>query len=102
MSEAYLQVPVAVAGEIGRRYRKAMVVCLAYDDEFNLVHTTTWGRSADDKAHAARWGDELAKATGCDLADKRTHEDFRSESEAARNAVLVDELRARIAELEAR
>ncbi len=94
----YLPVPVSFAAEIAERLDKDQVVILSYNRGHNLVHTTTYGRSAFDKCSAADLGDVVSQAAGCDLKKKRIYEDFRLEA-----AKLKEEnyrLRARIAELE--
>jgi hypothetical protein len=95
----YRTVPVAAAAELAQRFSKDIVVILCWDALHNLVHTTTWGHSANDKLVAADAGETAAKAIGCDLKQQRTYEDFRLD--AARLKEENDGLRARIAELEA-
>lgn len=78
MSSPYEPVPVTAARAIATQFSKSQVIIIAWDQAHALVHTTTYGVSAEDKAHAARAGDICAKALGCDLSKKgEIREDFR-------------------------
>ena len=96
----YQPVPVDVAAQIAERFSKDIAIILTWDGLHNLVHTTTWGHSANDKLVAADAGETVAKALGCDLKQQRVYEDFRVD--AARYKEENDRLRERVAELEAR
>ena len=97
MSE-YHQVPVAVAEEIAFRFEKDIVVILCWSEQFEKLHTTTFGQSAQDKLLAAEIGESLARHCNCDLSQTRTYEDFRLD--AGRLKEENDRLKARLAELE--
>lgn len=75
---SYQPVPVQAAAEVSNRFDKAVVVIISWDRKFNLIHTTTYGQSANDKLSAAALGDLLAAAAGADLSRRSTDEDFRS------------------------
>jgi hypothetical protein len=74
---AYMNVPVIVAAQIGEQFAKDVVVILCWDASHNLVHTTTWGRAANDKLIAAAAGAAASKAFGSDIERKIIYEDFR-------------------------
>ena len=87
----YQPVPVDVAAQIAERFSKDIAIILTWDGLHNLVHTTTWGHSANDKLVAADAGETVAKALGCDLKQQRVYEDFRVD--AARYKEENDRLR---------
>ena len=58
----YQPVPVDVAAQIAERFSKDIAIILTWDGLHNLVHTTTWGHSANDKLVAADAGETVAKA----------------------------------------
>lgn len=91
-ARAHIPVPVEAARQIADRYEKTVVVILAYDPLSELIHTTTYGRGAQEKEVAAWAGEQAAKAVGCDLQQKRTYADFAEPSTAARNAHERDQL----------
>jgi hypothetical protein len=82
MSE-YLDVPVEAAKSIAERFRKSIVVILAFDPAHQLTHTTTYGVSAFDKENAAAAGEKCSAAVGCDLSAKQTFADFHNDYEPA-------------------
>lgn len=84
----YKPVPVAAAVAVADQCEKDVVVILAIDRKHGLTHTTTYGRTAEDKSEAAHLGDYLTKAIGSDLNQAVSFEDFRSEETAAKNAML--------------
>ena len=59
---SYQPVPVDVAAQIAERFSKDIAIILTWDGLHNLVHTTTWGHSANDKLVAADAGETVAKA----------------------------------------
>jgi hypothetical protein len=73
----YLPVDVEAAIEIADRYRKAIVVIVAWDDRFGRSHFTTYGRRPEQKAFAAQLGDRLPALLGLDKADQEKFRDFR-------------------------
>lgn len=89
--EPYRPIPVDEARAIADRYRKRMVVILAYDGAHEKTHVTTYGVAAEDKVNAAAVGDRCAAVVGADLAQKQSHEDFRA-IEASQWAERVDRL----------
>lgn len=73
----YKPVPVAEAKQIAERYDKSIVVIAAWDPVFGLLHTTTYGVSANDKDHAADAGVIVARALGTVPELAHFFEDFR-------------------------
>ncbi len=92
MPEHYLDIPVDVARQIAERFLRRIVVILAWDGDTGLLHTTTYGMSANDKLAAASAGELATKALGFDLGARTTFEDFRMPSEAAEIKRQRDEL----------
>lgn len=82
-SEEYKPVPVWCARDISRNFDKGVVVIISIDEAHNLVHTTAYGQSAEQKLTADILGESLTTALGCDLAQKRPFEDFRDGFDAA-------------------
>ncbi len=75
----YVPVPVAVAKSIAESYSKSIVIIFAHDPVYGLVHTTTYGIDARNKAWAAQGGEIATKALG-GLVDLASHfEDYRLE-----------------------
>ena len=71
-------IPVAVAHHIATKFRKSMVVILAYDPASQRTHTTTYGVEALEKERAAEVGERCAKMICGDGFDARTsYEDYR-------------------------
>jgi len=95
----YLPVTVEAARSVGICFHKDVVVILSIDRSHDLMHTTTWGRSAEDKVFAARWGDVLTAASGSDLTQRQTFEDFRTMERAALNAAAADRRRMLISDV---
>ena len=93
----YQPVVVGVAAGIAKRFSKDIVIIVSWDARHNLIHTTTWGQSANDKLVAADAGETIVKAIGCDLQRQRIYEDFRLD--AARWKEENDRLKAQIANL---
>ena len=91
--EAYEAVPVHEARKIAERYRKAIVVIVAYDTTHQKLHTTTFGVMPEDKDVAALWGEACATAIGADTSKSVWYENYRTTTEA--------EYKRRIDELEA-
>lgn len=89
----YHPVHVGVAREIAERFQKDIVVIVSYDRQYNLVHTTTFGREPADKDIAAAWGDICVEATGADTSNPTWYEDFRATKEAEYKA-RIDQLTA--------
>lgn len=95
----YQPIPVSAAADIAGRYEKDVVVIVAWDRTFEKIHTTTFGITAEDKLAAAELGPILAAAAGAEMTQVHPYEDFRLD--AARLKEENDQLRARLAELEA-
>jgi hypothetical protein len=87
----YVPVPVEAARQIGQTFQKGVVAIVSLDDVHQLIHTTTWGKSAEQKHVAATLGDRLAKAAGADLSQKTSFADFRDRS-ATEAAQDIDRL----------
>jgi len=85
---SYVAVPVAAAAEIAERFSKSMVIINAWDSTFDILHTTTFGVTADDKIRAADGGRIAAKALDADLLQARVFQGFRLDTARAVLAVL--------------
>lgn len=96
---AYVEVPVSAAQGISKLYGKDIVIITAWTEEDNIVHTTTYGRIARYKPGAAKLGERLATAAGCDLSQKTRFSDFRDMT-AAEYAEELEKKDAKIRELE--
>lgn len=83
MSE-YKPVTVAAARQISEAFDKQVVVIVCLDAKFDKTHTTTYGCRPADKVIAARLGEFLAQAVGCDMQQRNSHEDFRTVDAAMR------------------
>jgi hypothetical protein len=97
--KAYKPVPVQAASAVADKYAKDVVVIVCWDKFFNKIHTTTYGRSPDDKEAAARLGEILSTAAGADNLKATCFEDFRFKTQAEW-AQEKEKLMNRIAELE--
>jgi hypothetical protein len=75
----YKEVPVLIAKEIADIYSKNQVVILCWDQEHELTHTTTYGKTAFDKENAAAIGRKLSEAIGCDMGKRQDFEDFHQD-----------------------
>lgn len=89
----YREVPVAEAKRIAEQFDKEMVIINAYDDRHRLTHTTTYGKTPQQKEIAADAGERTARALGCALEAKKSYEDFRYRT-AAEAAIYLETLRA--------
>lgn len=85
-------VPVSVAHSVAHSFRKDVVVIVSYDRLNEMTHTTTWGRTPQDKLTAAEWGDQFAALLCGPNAPRTTFEDFRT-VDAAHIKAALDELR---------
>ena len=92
--DAYQQVPVKAAEQIGINCAKQIVVIVAWDEACGRIHTTTWGLAARHKEWAAELGPILAKAAGGVPELAEHFADFRSPSEAARFAEIIGDIEA--------
>lgn len=95
-------IPVAVAHHIATKFRKSMVVILAYDPASQLTHTTTYGVEPSEKERAAEVGERCAKMICGDGFDARTsYKDYRftDQGKRARQIEMLSEAcrRARLA-----
>lgn len=81
----YRPVPVDVCRQIAGSFNKSVVIVLAWDQEHQKLHTTTYGVSPADKINAANGGETCAKALGMDCSKSVFNEDFRT-VDAAKNA----------------
>ena len=79
MGKAYKGVTVAAARKIAVEFDKDMVIILAYDAIHAMTHTTTYGKSAEDKEAAAMLGEQLTAACNVDMTKKEIHADFHEE-----------------------
>ncbi len=73
---AYQPIPVSEAKDLAEKYGKDQVLIFAYDRESGRMHTTTYGKSAEDKLQAAQGGDRVAEIL-TDVSQKVVYEDFR-------------------------
>lgn len=88
----YKSIPVHIARKIAEQCDKSQVIIVAWDAAHQLVNATTYGVSPEDKAQAARLGDELRVFLGLDMSRKRCDEDFREVEKgewAAQKELLV-------------
>lgn len=89
----YLPVPVFAAEQIATVYHKDIVVIFTIDRAHHLAHYTTFGRAAEDKLHAAGYGDLIAGIISVErLSEVTVFEDFRLEAakvKADRDALLA-------------
>lgn len=79
MAGAYKPVPVEVAEAISRTYEKAIVIILSYDTVYELLHTTTYGKTAEEKAQAVAGGEIASQALGAFEKNAITFQDYRLE-----------------------
>lgn len=73
----HIPVPVEVAKRISDDYEKDIVIVLAWQRSSALIHTTTYGKTAEDKIASAVLGNSLTAAMGCDMSKSTIWEDFR-------------------------
>lgn len=83
------QIPVSVARQISRDFKKQVVVINAWDEQAQLLCTVTFGESQSDKIYASEAGKKCARALGMDINQRTTYEDFKT-LDAARNAEFRD------------
>jgi len=74
----YLEVLVGAAKSISDIYKKQAVVILSWDEEHQVVHTTTYGIELVNKFRAANWGEICTTA----IVDQLRH--FKREIENLR------------------
>lgn len=75
----YRPIPVKAAELLAKRYDKSIVIIFAHDPIHGVLHTTTYGRSEQEKHWAALGGEIATKALG-GLPDLKTpFEDFRQQ-----------------------
>ncbi len=72
-----MPVPVDAARALAVQYAKSIVIICAWDDEYGLLHTTTYGTSPKNKAFAAYSGEIAMKALGGQLDAGTQFEDYR-------------------------
>lgn len=77
MSNKYIPVPVEIARMIADKYQKAIVIINTWDITHGLLHTTTYGRSLEQKHQAAKGGEIAATALGADMPKADKYQDFR-------------------------
>lgn len=80
MIKKYKPVPVEAARELADKYDKSIVLIWSWDPVHGLLHTTTYGKSLQEKHWAAQGGEIAAKALGAIMTEKEVYEDFRKES----------------------
>lgn len=100
-TKEYIPVPVLAAKAIGEDFEKHVVVVLAWDEAYNLLHTATWGASALQKSQAAALGEVCASAAFTDMSKKKTYEDFR-DIPAAEYVAKIEGLEKEIKRLKGR
>src|SRR5690348_10243029 len=85
--KTHTPIPVETAREIATKFRKSMVVILAYDPASMMTHTTTYGVEPADKERAADVGERCAKLICGDGFERRTrYEDYRFTDQGKRAA----------------
>lgn len=77
--ESYKPVPVETARTIAEQHYKSIVIILAHDPIYGMLHTTTYGASPQDKAWAAQGGELASKALGILREEHIDFEDYRLE-----------------------
>lgn len=97
MSE-YIRVPVEAAKDIALKFQKNSVIICSWDAKHELLHTTTYGVTPEDKVNAADGGETCASALGMDLARGQWFEDFRV-YDAAKAKVLREAAQKYLPEL---
>lgn len=100
MSDGYKPIPVDVARQIAKEFRKDIVVIYTEDDVFALSHITTYGSTTLNTLVAAERGEAITKTFQMDMTRKQSFEDFRdvSQAEAAKE---IERLTALLNEKEA-
>jgi hypothetical protein len=88
----YQPIPVSEAKRIAEQFDKDMVIINAWDSEHQLNHTTTYGKTPEQKEIAADAGEVTARALGCCIEAKKSYEDFR-ERTPAEAALEIERLR---------
>lgn len=73
----YKTVPVEAACAIAEQYDKSIVIVITHDPVHGLMHTTTYGTDAQNKAWAAQGGEIVATALGAVLDKSINFEDYR-------------------------
>lgn len=86
----YIPIPVQAAKDLAVRFHKHSVVILAWDDEHELTHTTTYGVDAFHKENAAAAGRIATQAIGMDLGKEQTFEDFHKDYDPARYKAAIE------------
>lgn len=99
MSE-YKPVPVDRAKGIALDFSKDIVIICVWDREHNLLHTTTYGVSPEDKVSAAKGGEIVAQALGMDLHKSTHYEDFRKDFDAAKARALHEAVKKHLPALQ--
>lgn len=61
---AYKNVPISAAKEIAKKYNKAQVLLLCWEEETGLTHITTYGINKKHCDMAAAGGQVVAEALG--------------------------------------
>lgn len=89
-SRAYKPVTVDAAKGIAEEFNKDIVIIACWDEEHKLLHTTTYGKDALHKCHAASGGEIVAKALGGDLLKSTEYEDFRKDFDAGKYRALQE------------
>lgn len=88
-AEPYRPIPVQFAAEISDRFAKDVVAIVALDSAHDMMHITTYGRTAATKLFAAELGESINQHLSRAPEQKRTFSDFREPNTAARNAELA-------------
>lgn len=76
----YEPIPVEEAKMLSEKYSKDIVIINAFDVNFGLLHTTTYGISELQKHQAAKGGELTAKILNADIPLSKYYEDFRVSS----------------------
>lgn len=94
----YVPVPVEAAKSIAEKFNKAIVIIFAYDENYGMLYTTTYGTNPQNKEWAARGGEFGTKALGGLREHAVDFEDYRLTQ--AEN--LLRALKSVIAQIDAR
>ena len=60
----YKRITISAAKEIAKKYGKQQVIIVTWDEDFGLMHCTTYGTTKKHCAQAAKGGEFVKKALG--------------------------------------
>jgi hypothetical protein len=79
----YRPVPVEAAKHVAQVYEKDQVVILAWDRAHETLHTTTYGKTAEDKVSAGGLAVLCNQAAGLDGEPRTTFEHYKENFDPA-------------------